>query len=621
MAQRIDPKTGMPLPSGPIAGGGSKGGFTLSVAQVGKPMSAPPPGLEGADLKAAASQYVAQHLASLGAGAHGGAPHAHGDDSLGCGPSEAARFASEEILIGGGDDDSALSGGASLDAAGRAAGLCFGGAAAGAVALPLPAMFGMPAFGVPAAHAAWGGPGAPGSPSVAHPSGSAGAADTAGGPRGLGPAGNEEEQMSDLEGMFQAMDDDEVEIGDLAEEDEGAAAASLHGGPGSFMAGSTAAAAAALSRGMLGSGGGSRHSLGGCASPGASSQASAPGGLGSPHHAGTPLAHIQATHHAPSPLSRAGAVSPFAAFQGAGAGGLFGGCHDELGAAAGADASLGLGEPVGVPRWDSSVSASSCQHHGGSTGGAPPPAPALHSPGLRHLLPPRPAAASAGSLSCRTEDWEEEVKAFGSPHAPQRASDAAAGETGSPEQQHPHDWAAAAWAAPQQQGAGGQGTPDTAPSTPVARRGPSDAAAAWPQGHLRIRLAGVAAVAAQQAEDAANGGTPVAASTPGIDMGGLALGTPTAAAAAPRGGLPAPAGAFGGCGGGAPAGPAPLGAAAGFGRAPSGGLGLFPRQTSLGLHDSMPLEWDAFGRAGSIMPRPSNDDGGAFEALLGSRGF
>lgn len=69
MAQRIDPKTGLPLPSGPLANSKSSSTFHISVAQVGKPMAGPPAGLSGSDLKAAASQYVQQHLASLGAGA------------------------------------------------------------------------------------------------------------------------------------------------------------------------------------------------------------------------------------------------------------------------------------------------------------------------------------------------------------------------------------------------------------------------------------------------------------------------------------------------------------------------------------------------------------------------
>jgi hypothetical protein len=666
MAQRIDPKTGLPLPSGPIAAGASKGGFHLSVAQVGKPMTGPPPGLEGSDLKAAASQYVSQHLASLG----GGSAAAATEDRLGCAPSEVggvARFRSEELALipsglggsgGGGDDDSALSGGASLGAGGVGS-LCFdaaaaAGLAAGAVAMPLalPSMFGMPAFGVTGG--GWGGGAAalaPGSPSVARPSGSGGAADTAACVvRGLASAADEEEHMSDLEGMLQSMEDDEVEIGDLAEEDEGTGAAgspAAGSGAGScFAEGSTAAAAAALSRGMLGggggagssSGGGMRRSLGGCASPGGSSHASAPGSPHHGHHAGTALAHH--SHHAPSPLSRAGAVSPFAAFQGPG-GGLFGGCDDIAGLEPGVE------QASEVPRWDSSISTSSCQHHGASAGGAPPtPAAVLHSPGLRHLLPPRPATASV-SLSCRTEDWEEEVKAVGSPHAPRCSCEAAT--AGSPEhQQQQPEWpetvAASSSAVPwpmqrqaqqqaQQHSANQElenaqvvaqqpachppqlpGSPaDSLPGTPVARRVASEPA--WPQGHLCIRLAGIAAAAAQQADEAANGGTPVAASTPGIDMGCLALGTPSATALRPP--MPAPAGAFGMVPVGGGAGSAGLCAV----RAPSGGFGMFGRQPSLGLQEAMPLDWDAFGRAASMMPRPSNDDGGAFEALLGSRCF
>lgn len=38
MAQRIDPKTGLALPSGPIPGAKGSGSFTISVAAVAKPM-------------------------------------------------------------------------------------------------------------------------------------------------------------------------------------------------------------------------------------------------------------------------------------------------------------------------------------------------------------------------------------------------------------------------------------------------------------------------------------------------------------------------------------------------------------------------------------------------------
>jgi hypothetical protein len=253
-----------------------------------------------------------------------------------------------------------------------------------------------------------------------------------------------------------------------------------------------------------------------------------------------------------------------------------------------------------------------------------PPAIAAQ-PGLRHLLPGRPASASA-SLSCRMGSWEDEVKAVGSPLARSRADEAGAppsppAQKQQQQQQEQQHYSAAGEHQQQRPQPPPPGVPRTH-STPAmldrsGARGPAPDAGS-PQLHLRVRLAGVAAAAAAQAEEAANGGTPthaaVAACSPGADrLGALALGTPTAQSLAPHPfaqqpqALPAAAGAFGGTGQ--------------LGRAPSGawamGGALFSRQASLGLQEALPFEWDGgFGRSA----RPSNDDSGAFDALLGTRG-
>jgi hypothetical protein len=136
--------------------------------------------------------------------------------------------------------------------------------------------------------------------------------------------------------------------------------------------------------------------------------------------------------------------------------------------------------------------------------------------------------------------------------------------------------------------------------------------------HLRIRLAGVAASAAQQADEAANGATPVASASPNVaGLCMLGLGTPSGtphhaqhAAQRQQQLVPVSGGAFGGVA--AAAARAYAGVPSGV---PSGGPQLFPRQVSLGVQDSLPFEWEPFGGAAS-MARHSNDDGGAFEALL-----
>ncbi|KAI8470874.1 MAG: hypothetical protein J3K34DRAFT_521052 [Monoraphidium minutum] len=721
MAQRIDPKTGLPLPSGPLANNKGAGTFHISVAQVGKPMTGPPPGLVGTDLKAAASQYVQQHLASLGASCGspppappGAAPRRTG----GAAPRGVGRLSSGDSPLmlppgvggaapgggAGGGGGSALSLGASheqphcgLDGGmglGVGLGLAgmglpdFGLCGHGGAGLPgVPPMFGLPAFGL-CGPSGMGVKLDPGSP---QPCSSGAPDDTAahhGRPRGGwgGRGGGDDgcgggDMSEDLEEMFQGMHDDDDD-GDADGGDGGDdAAGGGSGGGAGLLDGSTAAAAAALARSAGGGGdGGARRSfssasagsaappLGGgfCGGGGAGTPGSPAGSPASPagssgHHLPPPFlggggghhaAHLahglggaqhHGGHHQPSPLSRARAVSPFAACQGGGMDGLEGGrtgSCPSFGAA-------GL-EPCGMQQHPGSP------HHGHHHhGGAPPPAHAGSR--LRHLLPHRPASASP-SLGARTESWEREVAAIGNAAAAAAAAaEQQAAAADAAQRQQEQEAAAAQWQRQERgypqhaqlphavahRALGDRGRVGSAPSALEHAGGPAGSPGAGGGDcapihlhHLHIRLAGVAASAAQAAEEAANGGTPVAAGSPGAGaLGMLALSTPHGtphntpqhAQHVPQHTqqyahhaaqhfaqqqqqqqqqhLPSSGGAF-------------------FGRAPSGGTGagggnagMFNRQVSLGVQESLPFEWEPFGGAPS-MARQSNDDGGAFEALL-----